>query len=62
MRTVQYHTQTLEALFAQEKVLTLDAMKQALGTTAKMTVFRKLRALSYQRRRYQKAGKILFLS
>lgn len=56
MRTAQYHTQTLEALFGQEKVLTLHAMKQALGTTAKMTVFRKLRALSY-RASYSHAGK-----
>ncbi|MGH7493491.1 MAG: hypothetical protein ACREOO_14030 [bacterium] len=52
----QYHTQTLQALFGQEKVLTLDAMKQALGTKAKMTVFRKLRALSY-RASYSHAGK-----
>ncbi len=56
MRTAQYYTQTLEALFGQEKVLTLDTMKQALGTTAKMTVFRKLRALSY-RASYSHAGK-----
>jgi hypothetical protein len=56
MRTAQYHTQTLETLFGREKVLTLDAMKQALGTTAKMTVFRKLRALSY-RASYSHAGK-----
>jgi hypothetical protein len=56
MRTTQYHTQTLEALFGREKVLTLDAMKQALGTKAKMTVFRKLRALSY-RASYSHAGK-----
>jgi len=56
MRTVQYHAQTLETLFGREKVLTLDAMKQALRTTAKMTVFRKLRALSY-RTSYSHAGK-----
>ena len=56
MRTEQYHAQTLEALFGQEKVLTLDVMKQALGTTAKMTVFRKLRALAY-RASYSHAGK-----
>lgn len=56
MRPTQYHTQTLETLFRREKVLTLDAMKQALGTTAKMTVFRKLRALSY-RASYSHAGK-----
>jgi hypothetical protein len=56
MRTVRYHSQTLEALFGQEKVLTLDAMKKALGTTAKMTIFRKLEALSY-RASYSHAGK-----
>jgi len=56
MRTVQYHSQTLEAFFDKEKVLTLDAMKKALGTTAKMTVFRKLKSLSY-RASYSHAGK-----
>jgi hypothetical protein len=56
MRIVRYHSQTLEALFDQEKVLTLDAMKKALGTTVKMTVFRKLKALSY-RTSYSHAGK-----
>lgn len=56
MRTVQYHPRILEALFDKEKVLTLDAMKQALGTTAKMTVFRKLKGLSY-RASYSHAGK-----
>ena len=56
MRTIQYHAQTLEALFFQKKVLTLDAMKKALGTTVKMTVFRKLKSLSY-RASYSHAGK-----
>ena len=56
MRTIQYHAQTLEALFNQKKVLTLDAMKKALGTTVKMTVFRKLKSLSY-RASYSHAGK-----
>lgn len=56
MRTTQYHAQTLEALFNQRKVLTLEAMKKALGTTVKMTVFRKLKALSY-RASYSHAGK-----
>jgi hypothetical protein len=56
MRTVLYHSQTLEALFDQEKVLTLDAMKKALGTTVKMTVFRKLKSFSY-RTSYSHAGK-----
>jgi hypothetical protein len=56
MRTVQYHTHILEALFDKEKVLTVDAIKKALGTTAKMTVFRKLKPLSY-RASYSHAGK-----
>jgi len=56
MRTTQYRAQTLEALFNQKKVLTLDAMKKALGTTVKMTVFRKLKSLSY-RASYSHAGK-----
>lgn len=56
MRTTLYHAQTLEALFNQNKVLTLDVMKKALGTTVKMTVFRKLKSLSY-RASYSHAGK-----
>jgi len=56
MRPLQYHSQALEALFDREKVVTLDAMKEALGTTAKMTVFRKLKILSY-RASYSHAGK-----
>ena len=56
MRTVQFHSQTLEALFDKEKVLTLDVMKVALGTTAKMTVFRKLKVLPY-RASYSHAGR-----
>jgi hypothetical protein len=60
MRTVQYHPRILEALFDKEKVLTLDAMKQALGTTAKMTVFRKLKGLAY-RASYSHAGKFYTL-
>jgi len=56
MRTIQYHAQTLEALFNQKKLLTLDTMKKALGTTVKMTVFRKLKSLSY-RASYSHAGK-----
>ncbi len=56
MRLAQYHAQTLEALFDQEKVLTLEAMKKALGTKVKMTVFRKLKTLSY-RASYSHAGK-----
>jgi len=61
MRTLQYHAQTLEALFDKEKILTLDAMKKALGTTAKMTVFRKLKSLSY-RASYSHAGKYYTLN
>jgi len=56
MRTTQYHSKTLEALFHKEKVVTLAAMKAALGTTAKMTVFRKLQIFSY-RASYSHAGK-----
>ena len=56
MRTEQYHPRTLDALFQREKVVTLDMMKKALGTTTKMTVFRKLRFLPY-RASYSDAGK-----
>lgn len=56
MRTVAYQPQTLEALFHRERIATLDAMKKALGTTVKMTVFRKLKSLAY-RASYSHAGK-----
>lgn len=56
MRTVQYTTDKLLNLFHKKKVLTLDNIQEALGTTVKMTVFRKLKTLSY-RSSYSHSGK-----
>lgn len=56
MRTVQYPTEGLVSLFQKKRVLTLAMIKQALGTTVKMTAFRKLKTLSY-RASYSHSGK-----
>lgn len=56
MRTVQYTTEGLVKLFQKKSVLTLDVIKEALGTTVKMTAFRKLKTLSY-RASYSHAGR-----
>lgn len=56
MRPRHYQTETLAALFRQSKVVTMDEMKEALGTTTKMTVFRKLKSLPY-RASYSHAGR-----
>lgn len=56
MRTITYSTEALIQLFHKEKVLTLDQIKNALGTEIKMTVFRKLKPLSYKAS-YSHAGK-----
>ena len=56
MTTAQDQSQILRPLFYREKIVTLEALKKALGTTAKMTVFRKLKTLAY-RASYSHAGK-----
>jgi hypothetical protein len=56
MRTVQYTTDKLLDLFHKKKVLALDNIQEALGTKVKMTVFRKLKTLSY-RSSYSHSGK-----
>lgn len=60
MRTVTYHAENLRELFRKEKVLTMEAMKKALGTKVKMTVVRKLHTLCY-RTSYSHAGKYYML-
>ncbi len=47
MRPVEYPTDELERAFGAHKVLTLELVKQLLGTPVKMTAVRKLRALGY---------------
>ncbi len=43
----RFSNATLSAFLNSERVATLDDLKQALGTTGTMTVFRKLKALGY---------------
>ena len=40
--------EALRSLFQRQKIATLDELKEAVGTSAAMTVFRKLKALGYQ--------------
>ena len=47
MRTVQFQSSVLGALFARQKVATMEELKEALGTAVNMTVLRKLRPLGY---------------
>jgi len=56
MRTVQYTTDKLLNIFRKKKVLSFDIITEALGTTVKMTVFRKMKTLSY-RSSYSHAGR-----
>ena len=48
MRTVVYSTELLKTFFSKHAIGTLPELKNALGTEVSMTVFRKLRALSYR--------------
>ena len=43
----RYDCQDLKALFGKERIATIDQLKEALGTDVDMTVFRKLKGLSY---------------
>jgi hypothetical protein len=56
MRTVQFTTQRLRSRFLAQKVLTFDEVAACLGSPARITVFRKLRALGY-RSSYSHAGR-----
>ena len=47
MRTVQFQSSRLQALFARQQVATIEELKAALGTAVNMTVLRKLRPLGY---------------
>lgn len=47
MRTEHFAATLLENLFEKQKVATLPELQSALGCQARMTVFRKLNALSY---------------
>ena len=56
MRTPQYSVDRLHDAFLSRPTLTMPEMMEALGTDARMTVFRKLRGLDY-RASYSHAGK-----
>lgn len=48
MKTVHYHSGKLIKLFKKQKIATMPELQFALGTNIDMTVFRKLKELSYQ--------------
>ncbi|MGH9304819.1 MAG: hypothetical protein ACRDZ5_10465 [Acidimicrobiales bacterium] len=48
MRPASYHAEALISLLRQRKIATMDDLKQALGTGADATVFRKLAGLDYK--------------
>jgi hypothetical protein len=56
MRVQSYHAEVLVELFKTQQIATLAELKGALGTTADMTVFRKLREIGY-RTSYSHRGK-----
>jgi hypothetical protein len=47
MRPVSFRPDALRTLLLRNKIATLDELKQALGTSVDVTVFRKLKALDY---------------
>jgi len=47
MKTTKYHLHALRQFFDRHKIATLDQLREALGSPARCTVFRKLAALQY---------------
>jgi len=47
MRPLSFHSDALHTLLLRNKIATLDELKRALGTSADVTVFRKLKPLDY---------------
>ena len=47
MRPLSFHSDELHSLLLRNKIATLDELKQALGTSVDVTVFRKLKPLDY---------------
>jgi hypothetical protein len=47
MRPLSFRSEALHTLLLRRKVATLDELKQALGTSVDVTVFRKLKPLDY---------------
>lgn len=61
MNSSKYSTKDLELLLIDKKVCTMPEMKEALGTNVNMTVFRKLKQLSY-RTSYSHGGRYYTLN
>lgn len=61
MKTVHYHSSKLIKLFKKQKIAAIPELKSALGTNIDMTVFRKLKDLSY-RTSYSHRGKYYTLN
>ena len=47
MRPLSFRPDALRTLLRRNKIATLDELKQALGTSVDVTVFRKLKPLDY---------------
>ena len=47
MRPLSFRSEELRSLLLRNKIATLDELKQALGTSVNVTVFRKLKPLAY---------------
>ena len=47
MRPLSYRSDDLRSLLMRTKIATLDELKQALGTSVDVTVFRKIKPLDY---------------
>ncbi len=47
MRRVQFHAERLVAVLRKTRIATIEQLKAAVGTSVDMTVFRKLREISY---------------
>ena len=47
MNSIKYNSDQLLDLFMSKKVVTLIEMKDALGTSSTMTIFRNLKLLNY---------------
>lgn len=61
MKKEKFSTKALKTLFKKQNIATMDELKQALGTTVQMTVFRKLKELSC-RTSYSHRGKYYTLN
>jgi len=47
MASTQFSTDTVQAFLQDERIATLEQLKEALGTSGTMTVFRRLKVLGY---------------